>query len=47
MFFMRTGVGVPAVGAVGQIDFQCNGEDKCLAVTLDTLCWPYSLALFG
>lgn len=40
------GAGVPADGVAGQVDFQGNGENRWKAVMSDTLCWPYSLALF-
>ncbi len=42
----RSGVGIPADGVIGQVDFQSNGENRWKAVLPDTLCWPYGLALF-
>jgi hypothetical protein len=42
----RAGAGIAADSVVGQVDFQGNGENRWKAVTGDTLCWPYGLALF-
>lgn len=42
----RWGAGIAADFVVGQVDFQGSGENRWKAVTADTLCWPYSLAVF-
>jgi hypothetical protein len=43
----RAGVGPGADHVIGQIDFAGNGENRWLALTDDTLCWPYGLHLWG
>ena len=38
-------MGAPADAVIGQPDFAANGENRWDAVTADTLCWPYRVAV--
>ena len=42
-----TGAGRPADEVLGQPDFDANGENRWVAVTDDSMCWPYGLSLAG
>ncbi len=43
----RSPCGAEAWAVLGQADFQANGENRWLAVSDDSLCWPYGLAWQG
>jgi len=39
--------GAAADAVIGQPDMDANGENRWAAVTADSLCWPYGLAVHG
>jgi len=43
----RDGQGAAAKMVFGQDDFDLHGENRWLAITDDSLCWPYGLSLCG
>lgn len=44
---LKPGAGQPADAVLAQPDFDANGENRWVAVTDDSMCWPYGMSLAG